>query len=435
MADSEIEQLMRATRQGGSSQTSEKEREMEQVRQENLDRVLDKDARQRLGTIKMVKPEKARKVEDAILRMAQMGQIRSKITEEQLKGILDQFNETQSKQDVKIVYNRKGFEDSDDEEYDLALLWFSHLVQTQLRILGRKHNCIYELDDHVLVSDELTSQRHALQHMAKLVAAESKQWDDRTKADMWEMVFNACCRSDTVRLLQYFVPVLDECGWTQLGRHELVCSYSVPILTQLPIEQAQRLWSRLEMARAQLVLHLLQSQEQGIESKAKAFIDSIMASRELAQQMVEDIARLVLETRSERVVQELEDQTDCDVVELFGRARSEQPQLWPQWRLIVRAQGLPPAHALAVWLRIIAVAGNDFPFALLDRYFACKAGDSRLVKERAVALDVAAFVWSPLSAGTRARDGVLREWRRRVAGKEPGGPGTAERALGREERV
>ncbi|KAI9479388.1 hypothetical protein LPJ78_005370 [Coemansia sp. RSA 989] len=119
MADSEIEQLMRATRQGGSSEVSEKEREMEQIRQENLDRVLDKDARQRLGTIKMVKPEKARKVEDAILRMAQVGQIRSKITEEQLKGILDQFNETQAKQDMKIVYNRKGFEDSDDEEYDL----------------------------------------------------------------------------------------------------------------------------------------------------------------------------------------------------------------------------------------------------------------------------------------------------------------------------
>ncbi|KAJ2673747.1 hypothetical protein IWW42_002159 [Coemansia sp. RSA 1085] len=458
MADSEIEQLMRATRQGGSSEVSEKEREMEQIRQENLDRVLDKDARQRLGTIKMVKPEKARKVEDAILRMAQVGQIRSKITEEQLKGILDQFNETQAKQDMKIVYNRKGFEDSDDEEYDLtkndpkqtslqelvqqlkvlqlqlthchsahecaktypeigsllttlarsravacssevscamlgaameyskvaqsgvyankkAQIWFSHLLQTQLRILGRNHSCIYELDDFVLVSDELTSQRYALQHLAKLISTESVRWDSRMKEEMWDMVFNACCGGDRIRL-----------------------------------------WRRLEMARAQLVLHLLQSQEQdrlGVESKTKTFTDSIMASRELAQQMVEDIAQLVLETRSKRV--ELEDQTDCDVVELFGSASSEQSRLWQQWHLIVQIQGLPPVAVLAVWLRIIAVASTDFAFSLLSRYFACKTGDSRMAKERAVALDVAAFVWSPLSAGTRAWDGVLSEWRRRIA--------------------
>ncbi|KAJ2651273.1 hypothetical protein IWW40_001764 [Coemansia sp. RSA 1250] len=137
------------------------------------------------------------------------------------------------------------------------------------------------------------------------------------------------------------------------------------------------------MARARLVLHLLQSQEQdrlGVESKTKAFTDSIMASRELAQQMVEDIAQLVLETRSKR---ELEDQTDCDVVELFGSASSEQSRLWQQWHLIVQTQGLPPVAVLAVWLRIIAVASTDFAFSLLSRYFACKTGDSRMAKERA----------------------------------------------------
>ncbi|KAJ1739358.1 hypothetical protein LPJ79_005297 [Coemansia sp. RSA 1821] len=287
-----------------------------------------------------------------------------------------------------------------------AQIWFSHLLQTQLRILGRNHSCIYELDDFVLVSDELTSQRYALQHLAKLISTESVRWDSRMKEEMWDMVFNACCGGDRIRLLQYFVPVLDECGWTQLGRHELVCSYSVLILTQLPIEQAQR-QAVEETGNGSCTT--------GVESKTKTFTDSIMASRELAQQMVEDIAQLVLETRSKRVVQELEDQTDCDVVELFGSASSEQSRLWQQWHLIVQTQGLPPVAVLAVWLRIIAVASTDFAFSLLSRYFACKTGDSRMAKERAVALDVAAFVWSPLSAGTRAWDGVLSEWRRRIA--------------------
>ncbi|KAJ1766746.1 hypothetical protein GGH12_004064 [Coemansia sp. RSA 1822] len=120
MANSEYEQLARAAAsQGGSNEPSEREREMEEVRQQNLDRFLSKEARSRLQVIKMVKASQARQVEDAILQMVRMGQIRSQVSEKQLLDILEGLRESKAKEEVKIIYNRKGFDESDDEEYDL----------------------------------------------------------------------------------------------------------------------------------------------------------------------------------------------------------------------------------------------------------------------------------------------------------------------------
>ena len=50
----------------------------------------------------MVKVEKARAVEDLLIRMAQTGQVREKVTETQLIGLLEQLNQ-QQKPEVKIT--------------------------------------------------------------------------------------------------------------------------------------------------------------------------------------------------------------------------------------------------------------------------------------------------------------------------------------------
>lgn len=50
----------------------------------------------------MVKADKARAVEDLLIRMAQGGQVRSKITEKQLIELLEQVNQ-QTKHETKIV--------------------------------------------------------------------------------------------------------------------------------------------------------------------------------------------------------------------------------------------------------------------------------------------------------------------------------------------
>ncbi|XP_028232419.1 DNA-binding protein DDB_G0278111-like isoform X2 [Glycine soja] len=72
----------------GNQQNSEQEkaqddakREAEERRQMMLSQILSAEARERLARIALVKPEKARGVEDFILRAAQMGQITEKIGE------------------------------------------------------------------------------------------------------------------------------------------------------------------------------------------------------------------------------------------------------------------------------------------------------------------------------------------------------------------
>ncbi|KAJ1961086.1 hypothetical protein GGI12_003445 [Dipsacomyces acuminosporus] len=131
MADSELEAI-RARRlaemqaQGGgagaggaNNRDAEAQKAQEEARQNMLAQVLSREARERLGRIAIVKPEKARAVEDMLLRMAQMGQIRNKVSEDELKEMLEQIN-AEHHTETKIIYNRKGFGDSDDEdEYDL----------------------------------------------------------------------------------------------------------------------------------------------------------------------------------------------------------------------------------------------------------------------------------------------------------------------------
>ncbi|KAI8324561.1 DNA-binding TFAR19-related protein [Martensiomyces pterosporus] len=129
MADSDLDAI-RARRlaemqaQGGSgpsngSEANAQKSQQEEARQNMLAQVLSREARERLGRIAMVKPEKARAVEDMLLRMARMGQIRNKVSEDELKEMLEQIN-AEHHTETKIIYNRKGFDDSDDEdEYDL----------------------------------------------------------------------------------------------------------------------------------------------------------------------------------------------------------------------------------------------------------------------------------------------------------------------------
>jgi len=92
----------------------EQKREAEEHRQLMLARVLSSEARERLSRIALVKPEKARGVEDVILRSAQYGQITEKVSEERLIQLLEQINEqTQKKTKVTIQRRRNVFDDDE----------------------------------------------------------------------------------------------------------------------------------------------------------------------------------------------------------------------------------------------------------------------------------------------------------------------------------
>jgi len=65
-----------------------------------LMQVLEPEARERLNTIKLTKPEFARAVEQQLVMLAQSGRIKQKITDAQLKELLRQL--VPAKKDFKI---------------------------------------------------------------------------------------------------------------------------------------------------------------------------------------------------------------------------------------------------------------------------------------------------------------------------------------------
>mmetsp|Transcript_2976 Transcript_2976/g.5634 ORF Transcript_2976/g.5634 Transcript_2976/m.5634 type:complete len:133 (-) Transcript_2976:301-699(-) len=87
---------------------------MEEQRTTMLQQVLQPAARERLSRISLVKPEKARKVEDMILSMASRGQIGERVSENQLIGWLEQINEKSETKTKVVVSRRRNIMDDDD---------------------------------------------------------------------------------------------------------------------------------------------------------------------------------------------------------------------------------------------------------------------------------------------------------------------------------
>lgn len=68
----------------------------------------------------MVKETRAREIEDRLLFLARAGQLRAKVTEGQLKELLNAVAENEeSKKEKIVVSRRKGWDDEDDDLLDL----------------------------------------------------------------------------------------------------------------------------------------------------------------------------------------------------------------------------------------------------------------------------------------------------------------------------
>ncbi|KAI0082881.1 DNA-binding TFAR19-related protein [Panus rudis PR-1116 ss-1] len=91
-------------------------------RRDLLATVLDSGARERLSRIALVSPERSRQIEGILLRMAQTGQLRGRVSEEQLIQLLEQADEAQSKGTAKtgsIVFQRRKGAFDDDDDFDI----------------------------------------------------------------------------------------------------------------------------------------------------------------------------------------------------------------------------------------------------------------------------------------------------------------------------
>ncbi|KAH8302521.1 hypothetical protein KR215_008324 [Drosophila sulfurigaster] len=110
---------------GGGNDAEKQQAQQEQMRAQEemkhsiLSQVLDQQARARLNTLKVSKPEKAQMFESMVIRMAQMGQVRGKLDDAQFVSILESVNAQmpQSKSTVKYDRRRAAIDSDDDEDY------------------------------------------------------------------------------------------------------------------------------------------------------------------------------------------------------------------------------------------------------------------------------------------------------------------------------
>ncbi len=110
MGDDELAELRRRRMMEMQQQAAVQQDDAERQRQYEaqlhsvLIQILEPEARERLNTIKLTKPDFARSVEQQLVMLAQSGRIKNKINDDQLKVILTQV--TPAKREFTI--RRKG---------------------------------------------------------------------------------------------------------------------------------------------------------------------------------------------------------------------------------------------------------------------------------------------------------------------------------------
>ncbi|XP_078526928.1 programmed cell death protein 5 [Lissotriton helveticus] len=100
---------------GDQAQQQENKQRETEVRNSILAQVLEQSARARLSNLALVKPEKAKAVENYLIQMARFGQLGGKISEQGLIEILEKVSQQTDKK-TTVKFNRRKVMDSDDED-------------------------------------------------------------------------------------------------------------------------------------------------------------------------------------------------------------------------------------------------------------------------------------------------------------------------------
>ncbi|KAG6077979.1 hypothetical protein E4U16_001905 [Claviceps sp. LM84 group G4] len=136
MDDSELEQIRKARLEQLKAQSSSagargngasssgapdperQKQQQDEARQHILNQILHPEAADRLGRIRLVKEQRAIDIENRLIMLAQTGQVRQKVTEAQLKDLLNAVADNKEEEKI-VVSRRKGWDDDDDDLLDL----------------------------------------------------------------------------------------------------------------------------------------------------------------------------------------------------------------------------------------------------------------------------------------------------------------------------
>ncbi|KAG7291693.1 hypothetical protein NEMBOFW57_001712 [Staphylotrichum longicolle] len=133
MEDSELEQIRKARLEqlkaqgggkaasggsGSQEQAAQRQQQEAEARKSVLNQILEPEAADRLGRIRLVKEQRATDIENRLIMLAQSGQLRQKVTEDQLKELLNAMADNKEEEKI-VVSRRKGWEDDDDDLLDL----------------------------------------------------------------------------------------------------------------------------------------------------------------------------------------------------------------------------------------------------------------------------------------------------------------------------
>ncbi|KAF4630585.1 hypothetical protein G7Y89_g7552 [Cudoniella acicularis] len=99
----------------GGGQDDQRQANEADQRQSILNQILEPEAADRLGRIRLVKESRAAEVEDRLIMLARSGQLRQKVTEDQLKELLGAVAEKKEEEKI-VVSRRKGAWDDDDDD-------------------------------------------------------------------------------------------------------------------------------------------------------------------------------------------------------------------------------------------------------------------------------------------------------------------------------
>jgi DNA-binding TFAR19-related protein (PDSD5 family) len=80
-----------------------------------LNQILHPEAADRLGRIRLVKDQRATEIENRLIMLAQTGQLRQKVTEDQLKDLLNAVADNEKEEKI-VVSRRKAWGEEDDDD-------------------------------------------------------------------------------------------------------------------------------------------------------------------------------------------------------------------------------------------------------------------------------------------------------------------------------